>query len=154
MTGDKAETDGRRKAQKPARGDGTLPEIPPGDHVSLLCPTHHARPVFPAGYFRAHISVSPGGTLADMNLIPVGDRVICRRSEPDQRTDQGVLLPKLDPEPRVELQVVAAKKSTGLRPGDCVVVDRYAGEDIPGDTRMIAITPGDVICAWTPAGPE
>lgn len=85
-----------------------------------------------------------------MELIPVGSRVICRPSEPDQASASGILLPNLDPETNCHLQVVAAKKSTGLRPGDVVVVDRYAGEDIPGDDRMVAITPGDVICAWTP----
>ena len=92
-----------------------------------------------------------------MNVRPIGDRVIVRRVEADQKTKGGIVLPDTAKEKPKEGKVVAVgpgktldngeTSSMSLNEGDKVIFSSYAGTEVKIDGEEYLIMKEDDIFA-------
>ena len=92
-----------------------------------------------------------------MNVRPIGDRIIVRRVEADQKTKGGIVLPDTAKEKPKEGKVVAVgpgktldngeTSSMSLNEGDKVIFSSYAGTEVKIDGEEYLIMKEDDILA-------
>lgn len=92
-----------------------------------------------------------------MNVRPIGDRIIVRRVEADQKTKGGIVLPDTAKEKPKEGEVVAVgpgktldngeTSSMSLNEGDKVIFSSYAGTEVKIDGEEYLIMKEDDVLA-------
>jgi len=72
---------------------------------------------------------------------PLGDRVLLKRIETDEKSAGGLLLPDSAKKPQNELEVVAlgTDEEYPVKVGDVVLLDRYMGHEIVLDEKTYII---------------
>ncbi len=76
-----------------------------------------------------------------MTLKPLGDRVLVKRAESEQKTQSGIFIPTTAQEKttRGEIVAIGDDEMIKVKPGDKVLFDKYAGTEIKvdGDDMVI-----------------
>ena len=92
-----------------------------------------------------------------MNVRPLGDKVLVKRSDPQTKTDSGIILPESAKDKPKEGKIVALgagnlNKETGkympftVKKGDKVIFSSYAGTEIKIDEDdYLIITEDDIL---------
>jgi chaperonin GroES len=82
-----------------------------------------------------------------MSLKPLGDRVIIKKIEAEERTKSGIVLPSTAKEEPSMAEVVAVgadilndeKKKDQIKVGDRVIFSKYAGTEVKLDGQELTI---------------
>lgn len=82
-----------------------------------------------------------------MNIKPLGDRVVIKKLEVEERTKSGIVLPSTAKEQPQMAEVVAVgpaitndeKKKDELKAGDKVIFSKYAGTEVKVDGEEYTI---------------
>lgn len=82
-----------------------------------------------------------------MNLKPLGDRVVIKKIEAEEKTKSGIVLPSSAKEQPQMAEVVAIgaditndeKKKDQIKVGDKVIFSKYAGTEIKVDGEELTI---------------
>lgn len=82
-----------------------------------------------------------------MNLKPLGDRIVIKKVEAEEKTKSGIVLPSTAKEQPQMAEVVAIgaditndeKKKDQLKVGDKIIFSKYAGTEIKIDNEEITI---------------
>ncbi|MCI5898704.1 MAG: co-chaperone GroES [Anaerovoracaceae bacterium] len=90
-----------------------------------------------------------------MNIKPLGDRVVIKRLEAEEKTVGGIVLPSQAKEQPQMAEVVAVgpgetvngkKVEMEVKVGDCVIFSRYGGTDIKYDgVEYTILTQRDIL---------
>jgi len=92
----------------------------------------------------------------DIGLRPLGDRIVVKRMEAEQKTKGGIVLPDTAKEKPKQGQVLAAGPGKTLdsgelqpmqvKAGDKVIFGSYAGTEVRvGDTEYLILSESDVL---------
>ncbi|MFQ5733282.1 MAG: co-chaperone GroES [Planctomycetaceae bacterium] len=90
-------------------------------------------------------------------ITPLGDRVVLRRAEAEEKTAGGIVLPDSAQDKPQQGKVVAVgeghvrndgtKVPLTVKPGDKVIFSSYAGEEISlGDDDLLLLRESDILC--------
>lgn len=85
-----------------------------------------------------------------MNLRPLGDRVVIKRVEAEEKTQSGIVLPssaKEQPQMAEVLAVGEEIKNNEIKVGDKVIFSKYAGTEVKLDNEELTILKLDEILA-------
>ena len=82
-----------------------------------------------------------------MNLRPLGDRIVIKKVEVEEKTKSGIVLPSTAKEQPQMAEVVAIgaditgdeKKKDQIKVGDKVIFSKYAGTEIKVDSEELTI---------------
>lgn len=82
-----------------------------------------------------------------MNLKPLGDRIIIKKMEVEEKTKSGIVLPSTAKEEPIMAKVVAIgdeilndeKKKDQIKIGDKVIFSKYAGTEVKVEGEEITI---------------
>lgn len=82
-----------------------------------------------------------------MNLKPLGDRIVIKKVEVEEKTKSGIVLPSTAKEQPQMAEVVAIgaditndeKKKDQIKVGDKVIFSKYAGTEIKADGNELTI---------------
>lgn len=82
-----------------------------------------------------------------MNLKPLGDRVVIKKVEAEEKTKSGIVLPSSAKEQPQMAEVLAVgddiikdeKKNGQIKTGDTVIFSKYAGTEIKIDGEELTI---------------
>ena len=90
-----------------------------------------------------------------MNLKPLGDRVVLKQLEAEEKTKSGIVLPNQAKERPQEAEVVAVgpggvvdgkEVKMEVKVGDKVIYSKYAGTEVKiGDDEYIVIRQSDIL---------
>lgn len=86
-----------------------------------------------------------------MNLIPLGDRVVLKQLEAEEKTKSGIVLPGQAQEKPQQAEVVAVGPGTEevkmeVLVGDQVIYSKYAGTDVKlEDKEYIIVKQSDIL---------
>ena len=92
-----------------------------------------------------------------MNVRPLGDKILLKRAEPEDRTDAGIFLPESAKDQPREGKVIALgegilNKETGsympftVKKGDRVIFSSYAGTEVKlEDDEYLILTEDDIL---------
>lgn len=90
-----------------------------------------------------------------MKLKPLGDRVVLKQQEAEQKTKSGIILPdsaKEKPQEAVVIAVGPGKEDNGkiaamqVKEGDKVIYSKYAGTEVKmGEEEFIIVSQNDII---------
>ena len=90
-----------------------------------------------------------------MNIKPLGDRVVIKRLEAEEKTVGGIVLPSQAKEQPQMAEVVAVgpgetvngkKVEMEVKVGDCIIFSRYGGTDIKYDgVEYTILTQRDIL---------
>ena len=92
-----------------------------------------------------------------MNVRPLGDKILLRRAEPDEKTDAGIYIPEAAKDTPKEGEVIAVgegnlNKNTGsympftVKAGDRVIFSSYSGTEVKlGDDEFLILTESDIL---------
>ena len=82
-----------------------------------------------------------------MNLKPIGDKIIIKRSKAEEKTSSGIVLPDSAKEAPQQAEVVAIgpdilnndEKKDQINVGDIVVFTKYSGNEIKIDDEELIV---------------
>lgn len=82
-----------------------------------------------------------------MNLKPLGDRIIIKKMEVEEKTKSGIVLPSTAKEQPLMAEIVAVgdeilndeKKKDQVKVGDKVIFSKYAGTEVKVDGDELTI---------------
>ena len=77
-----------------------------------------------------------------MNLRPLGDRVVIKKVDVEEKTQSGIVLPssaKEQPQMAEVLAVGSEIKNDEIKVGDKVIFSKYAGTEIKLDKQELTI---------------
>lgn len=92
-----------------------------------------------------------------MKVRPLGDKILVKRSEPEEVTEAGIYLPESAKDTPKEGKIIALgdgilNKETGerlpftVKKGDTVIFTSYAGTEVKiGDEEMLILTEDDIL---------
>jgi len=90
-----------------------------------------------------------------MKLVPLGDKVVIKQMEAEEKTKSGIVLPTQSKEKPQEAVVIAAgpggivdgeKVEMNVKPGDKIIYSKYSGTEIKFDgENYIIIKQGDIL---------
>ena len=86
-----------------------------------------------------------------MKLVPLGDRVVLKQFEAEEKTKSGIILASATKEKPQEAEVVAAGPGTDevkmeVKKGDKVIYSKYAGTEVKVDgEEYIIVRQGDIL---------
>lgn len=93
--------------------------------------------------------------MAEMNLIPLGDRLVVEPIEQEETTASGIVLPESAKEKPQRGRVVAAgpgrledgeRQPMDVAEGDIVVFDKWSGKEFKiSDKKYLILNEGDVL---------
>jgi chaperonin GroES len=120
-----------------------------GQHVATIDETARA---YGSGLLTPHL-----GVCCTMKVIPLGDKVVVKRLEPEQTTAGGIVLPDGAQAKSQQGKVLSVGDGRALADGgraahqvaegDRVVFDRYAGAELTVDGQQLLIMSEDEIIA-------
>ena len=71
-----------------------------------------------------------------MNILPLGDRVLAKIEQVEEKTAGGIFIPQTAQE-KTQIAVVVAvgddKEAIKVKPGQKIMYDKYAGTSVKGD---------------------
>ena len=77
------------------------------------------------------------------NVTPLGDRILARRSEPEEQKSDGIIIPDIAKERPLEAEVVAVgvgkidddgeRQAMELKVGDRILISKYGGTEVKLD---------------------
>jgi chaperonin GroES len=96
---------------------------------------------------------------SETKLVPLGDRVVLRRHDPEDRTAGGIVLPDSARDKPQRGEVVAIgdghvrrdgkKVPLTVREGDSVIFSSYAGDEIRvGDEEYVLLRESDILATY------
>lgn len=96
---------------------------------------------------------------SDMKIVPLGDRVVLRREDPESKTAGGIVLPDSAQNRPQRGTVVSvgdgyvgrdgSRHALTLKAGDRVIFSSYAGDEIEiGDEKLLLMRESDVLCTY------
>ncbi len=96
---------------------------------------------------------------SSLKIVPLGDKVVVRRSEAEQTTAGGILLPDKVRDKPQRGEVVAVgdghvkndgtKVPLTVKDGDRVIFSSYAGDEIKiGDDEYLLLREGDILATF------
>lgn len=69
-----------------------------------------------------------------MNIKPLGDRVVIKRIEAEEKTKSGIVLPgQAKEQPQIAEVLAVANDELGVTVGDRVIFSKYSGTEIKVD---------------------
>ncbi|WP_409227661.1 co-chaperone GroES [Gudongella sp. SC589] len=82
-----------------------------------------------------------------MNLKPLGDRIIIKKMEVEEKTKSGIVLPSTAKEQPLMAEIVAIgdeilndeKRKDQVKVGDKVIFSKYAGTEVKVDAEELTI---------------
>lgn len=82
-----------------------------------------------------------------MNLKPLGDRIIIKKMEVEEKTKSGIVLPSTAKEQPLMAEIVAIgdeilndeKRKDQVKVGDKVIFSKYAGTEVKVDSEELTI---------------
>ncbi len=90
-----------------------------------------------------------------MKLIPLGDRVVLKVKESEDKTASGIVLPDTSKEKPVEATVIAVgtgevidgkKVPLDVKPGDTVIYSKFAGTEVKiGSEDYLIVRQSDIL---------
>ncbi len=90
-----------------------------------------------------------------MNLTPLGDRVLVKRCEAEEKTASGIVLPDSAKEKPKEGKVVSVgcgkltesgeRVKLTVKKGDRVLFNSYAGNEVPGCEELLLMREEDIL---------
>ena len=86
-----------------------------------------------------------------MKLVPLGDRVVLKQMEAEEKTKSGIILTSQAQEKPQEAEVLAVGPGTDdvkmeVKVGDKVIYSKYAGTDVKLDgEEYIVVKQGDIL---------
>ena len=90
-----------------------------------------------------------------MGLRPLGDRVVIKQLEAEEKTKSGIVLPSQSKEKPQEAEVVAVgpggvidgkEIKMEVKPGDHIIYSKYAGTEVKLDKEeFIIVKQGDIL---------
>ena len=90
-----------------------------------------------------------------MKLVPLADRVVLKKSTPEEKTKSGIILTSQSQEKPQQAEVVAVgpggmvdgKEITmNVKPGDMVIYSKYAGNEVKlEDEEYIIVKQSDIL---------
>ncbi len=94
-----------------------------------------------------------------MNLVPLGDRVVLKQLEAEEKTASGIILTESAQEKPQQAEVVAVGPGgevdgktivMQVQVGDKVIYSKYAGTDVKlGDDKYIIVKQSDILAKVT-----
>lgn len=101
--------------------------------------------------------MAKASTATKVKLVPLGDRVVVKRAEAEEKTAGGIVLPDSAKDKPQRGRVLAVGdghvKSDGtklplfVKEGDSIIFSSYAGEEIElGDDTYLLLREGDILC--------
>lgn len=96
---------------------------------------------------------------SETKLVPLGDRVVLRRHDPEDRTAGGIVLPDTARDKPQRGEVVAVgdghvrrdgkKVPLTVREGDSVIFSSYAGDEIRvGEEEYVLLRESDILATY------
>jgi chaperonin GroES len=96
---------------------------------------------------------------SETKLVPLGDRVVLRRHDPEERTAGGIVLPDSARDKPQRGEVVAIgdghvrrdgqRVPLTVREGDSVIFSSYAGDEIRvGDEEYVLLRESDILATY------
>jgi chaperonin GroES len=103
--------------------------------------------------------MAKASTAAKIKLVPLGDRVVVKRAEAEEKTAGGIVLPDSAKDKPQRGEVVAVgdghvkndgkKVALTVKEGDKVIFSSYAGEEIEvGDDKLLLLREHDILCTF------
>jgi len=90
-----------------------------------------------------------------MKLKPLGDRVVIKQLEAEEKTKSGIVLPSQAKEKPQEAEVIAVgpggtvdgkEIKMEVKPGDCIIYSKYAGTEVKMDEEeYIIVKQNDIL---------
>ena len=86
-----------------------------------------------------------------MKLVPLGDRVVLKQLEAEEKTKSGIILTSQAQEKPQEAEVIAVGQGTEevkmeVKAGDKVIYSKYAGTEVKLDgEEYIVVKQGDIL---------
>lgn len=90
-----------------------------------------------------------------MKLVPLGDKVVLKQLEAEEKTKSGIVLPGQAQEKPQQAEVVAVgpggvvdgkEVTMQVKPGDKVIYSKYAGTDVKlEDEEFIIVKQNDIV---------
>ena len=86
-----------------------------------------------------------------MKLVPLGDRVVLKQVEAEEKTKSGIILTSAAQEKPQEAEVIAVGPGTEevkmeVKAGDKVIYSKYAGTEVKLDgEEYIVVKQGDIL---------
>ena len=96
---------------------------------------------------------------SESKLVPLGDRVVLRRHDPEERTAGGIVLPDAARDKPQRGEVVAVgdghvrrdgkRVPLTVKEGDSVIFSSYAGDEIRvGEEEYVLLREGDILATY------
>lgn len=86
-----------------------------------------------------------------MKLVPLGDRVVLKQAEPEEKTQSGIILTTQSQEKPQQAEVIAVGPGTEevtmqVKIGDKVIYSKYAGNEVKlDDEEYIIVKQNDIL---------
>ncbi|MCI1931124.1 MAG: co-chaperone GroES [Clostridia bacterium] len=90
-----------------------------------------------------------------MKLVPLGDKVVIKQMEAEEKTKSGIVLPTQSKEKPQEAEVISVgpggmvdgkEVKMNVKPGDKIIYSKYSGTEIKFDNETyIIIKQGDIL---------
>ena len=90
-----------------------------------------------------------------MKLVPLGDRVVLKQYEAEEKTKSGIILASKPPEKPQEAEVIAVgpggvvdgkEVTMQVKVGDKVIYSKYSGNEVKlGDEEYIIVRQNDIL---------
>jgi chaperonin GroES len=98
-------------------------------------------------------------TATKVKIVPLGDRVVVRRAEAEERTTGGIVLPDTARDKPQRGEVISVgdghvrkdgkKTPLTVKPGDKVIFSSYAGDDITiNDEEYLLLRESDILATF------
>jgi chaperonin GroES len=100
-----------------------------------------------------------GKEKSSIKLIPLGDRVVLKRADPESKTKGGIVLPDTAKDKPQKGEVIAvgdghvrddgSRVSLTVKPGDDVIFSPYGGDEIRiGEEEYLLIRESDILATF------
>ena len=90
-----------------------------------------------------------------MKLVPLGDKVVIKQMEAEEKTQSGIVLPSQSKEKPQMAEVVAVgpggmvdgnKVEMVVKPGDRIIYSKYCGTEVECDgEKLLVVKQGDIL---------
>ena len=90
-----------------------------------------------------------------MKLVPLGDKVVIKQMEAEEKTKSGIVLPSQSKEKPQMAEVVAVgpggmddgnKVEMVVKPGDRIIYSKYCGTEVECDgEKLLVVKQGDIL---------
>ena len=90
-----------------------------------------------------------------MKLVPLGDKVVIKQMEAEEKTKSGIVLPSQSKEKPQMAEVVAVgpggmvdgnKVEMVVKPGDRIIYSKYCGTEVECDgEKVLVVKQGDIL---------